>query len=170
MTHKPIRLTRFTRLGVAAILTLFTMLGLVVGAGPAQAASPSPVGKTKTIIAPLSLQGKGGPTTNSTVTGTCGSIHLELELVSPGIDMRITFGYKSTQGPVRSHNLQGVYVNAPTFTTGFFGDVGFPNLAEFETSDLVTIGNPVAATATLTVQVLTPSGRCFGVVGDGLLG
>ncbi|EMD28278.1 hypothetical protein [Amycolatopsis azurea] len=149
-------------------MTLLAIFGLVVGAGPAQAGSPASVGKTKSITVPMDLQDKGDVTTNTTVTGTCGSISLDISLVGNG-ELDLKFGYRSTQGPVRSHNMVGVYANAPTFVIGSFGDVGFPNLAEFETTDTVDIGSPAVPTAVLTVRVLTPNGPCFGVVGD-LLG
>ncbi|WP_229907518.1 hypothetical protein [Amycolatopsis oliviviridis] len=162
---------RLARPGMAALLALLAVLGLVIGAGPAQAgspASPVPVGTTKSITVPLNLQGKDDVTTNATVTGTCGSIFLNLKLASVR-ETQITYGYKSTQGPVSSHKLNGVYVNIPTRLSGVFGDSGSPNTADFQTSTTVFTGIPSAPAAFLTVAVTTPNGPCIGAVGEALL-
>ncbi|MFI7121789.1 hypothetical protein [Amycolatopsis sp. NPDC049868] len=171
MPQKTLRSARFARSGVAALVTLLAMLGLVVGAGPAQAgpvASPVPVGTTKSVTVPMNLQGKGEVTTNATVTGTCGSIFLNLKLASAR-ETQITYGYKSTQGPVSSHRLNGVYLNAPTRISGVFGDSGSPNTAEFQTSTTVFTGIPSVPAAFVTVAVTTPNGPCLGVVAEALL-
>ncbi len=171
MSQKTMRSARFARPGVAALVTLLAMLGLVIDAGSAHAgplASPVPVGATKSVTVPLNLQGKGDVTTNATVTGTCGSIFLNLKLASVR-ETQLTYGYKSTQGPVSSHSLRGVYLNAPTLISGVFGDSGSPNAAEFETSTTVFTGIPSVPAAFLTVSVVTPNGPCFGVVAEALL-
>ncbi|MGB3442599.1 MAG: hypothetical protein WBA97_27975 [Actinophytocola sp.] len=171
MIKENVLAARLGRPGVAALLTLLAILGLAIGAGPAQAASAAssaPSEKSRTVSVPMTLKGNGGAITNDTESGNCGSISLELTLVGDGSETQIDFGYKSILGPVRAHAISGSYQNAQNGTIGFFGDVGFPNIANYSTSDTVTTGFPAAPTAQMFVVAYVAAGVCTGTVADSL--
>lgn len=169
MTNRPARYAHRARGGkraaAALLLALCTMVGLMLGAAPAQAAPPAGKPTKSQLTVPLYKASSGKPGTNAAAPVYCGDAIFNIDRPIGSENSTIEYGFANIQGfGVITFNIAVAYQNVSINVNDTFFDndvFAIPDFGQTYSQSVFT-----GATGTVTAQAgarifVLGIGACF---------